>query len=68
MTPPKGDNSGVPEFAIWAMVRCLNKDCDPLCSPAPKPAMNAHAPVLKWLVSPRDTARKADWEALDRQE
>lgn len=30
--------------------------------------MNAHAPVLKWLVSLRAPAREADWEALYRQE
>jgi RNA polymerase sigma-70 factor (ECF subfamily) len=30
--------------------------------------MNAHAPVLKWLVSLRAPTREADWEALYRQE
>ena len=30
--------------------------------------MNAHAPVLKWLVSMRAPAREADWDALYRQE
>jgi RNA polymerase sigma-70 factor, ECF subfamily len=30
--------------------------------------MNAHAPVLKWLVSLRAPSREADWEALYRRE
>jgi len=30
--------------------------------------MNAHAPVLKWLVSLSSPTREADWEALYRQE
>lgn len=30
--------------------------------------MNAHAPVLKWLVSLKAPTREADWEMLYRQE
>lgn len=44
------------------------KPCDTFPAPASKPAMNAHAPALKWLASLRASVREADWEALYRQQ
>jgi RNA polymerase sigma-70 factor, ECF subfamily len=46
----------------------LQKACDTLFCPTSRLTMNAHAPVLKWLVSLRTPTREADWEALYRQE
>jgi RNA polymerase sigma-70 factor (ECF subfamily) len=46
----------------------VQKACDTLFCPTSKLVMNAHAPVLKWLVSLRAPTREGDWEALYRQE
>ena len=42
--------------------------CDTFSPLASNLTMNAHAPVLKWLVSLGVSAGEADWEALYRQE
>jgi len=46
----------------------LHEACDTVFLSASKLMMNAHAPVLKWLVSLTAPTREADWEALYRQE